>query len=406
MSTARFTRAAVADRLRRTVFAGPPTRGARPLIGAEVELLSLDAATRRPASVRHQLLPFLRAYAARAGWLEAASTKGVPRFLLPAGGAVTLEPGGQLEYATRPHSTPRALLDDLAATVPPLIATAAAVGVALVGEGMDPVNDIDDAPLQLVAERYARMDAYFATISRAGARMMRQTAAVQVNVDPVGPVDVVWQTLNAAAPYLTAIFANSPRRAGLDAEVASARALAWRELDPLRTGVMRSAGDAAEEYAGFALWAPAMFRRDADGQYLRFCDWARRNEADEAFLDTHLTTLFPEVRPKGYFEVRAIDALPPAWYAAPVLLLAGITQDSEALRAAAELLGKPDPALLETAALHGLDDPHLRTRAAQLFDIALNGCRRLGSDVCGEEWMENALGYRERALAARMQAVT
>jgi glutamate--cysteine ligase len=265
---------------------------------------------------------------------------------------------------------------------------------------MDPLNDVDDAPLQLQADRYARMDAYFATIGRAGARMMRQTAAIQVNVDP-GDVERTWRTLNAAAPYLTALFANSPRRAGLERRVASARALAWRELDPLRTGVMPCVGDAADEYAGFALWAPAMFRRDEAGQYLRFCDWAARGEVDDAFLDTHLTTLFPEVRPKGYFEVRAIDALPPERYAAPVLLLAGITQDPAALHAAAELLGAPRPALLDTAAREGLHDAHVRMVAAELFDIALDGCRRLGTDVCGDVWLEDAVRYRERAFAVR-----
>lgn len=394
-----FSRAAVAERLRRTAFAGPPARAGRPLIGAEVELLSLDAATRRVASVARALLPFLRAYGERSGWTELASAKGVPRFLLPAGGAVTLEPGGQVEYASRPHDTPRALLDDLAATVPPLIAAAAEHGIALEGIGLDPHNDIADAPLQLEAARYTQMDAYFATIGGAGARMMRQTAAIQVNVDPAGGIERTWRVLNAAAPYLTAIFANSPAAAAEGGTVASARALAWRTLDPLRTGVLQAAGDPADEYAGFALWAPAMFRCTADGQYLRFCDWVRRGEVDEAFLDAHLSTLFPEVRPKGYMEVRSIDALAPTWYAAPVLLLAGITQDRRALDAAAELLGPPDGALLLTAARDGLADARIRRTAAALFDVALDGCRRMGEAVCGKEWIDRAAAYRARAFA-------
>lgn len=395
MSAERFSRAAVAERLRRAVFGGPPTRGGRPLIGAEVELLSLDAESRRPASVGRRILPFLRAYGARAGWTEEASAKGAPRFLLAAGGAVTLEPGGQVEYATRPHPSPRALLDDLAATVPPLVAAAADAGIALTGIGIDPVNGIDVTPLQLRADRYVRMDTYFATIGPAGACMMRQTAAIQVNVDPID-VDTTWRVLNAAAPYVTALFANSPTRAGLDGTVASARALAWRELDPLRTGIMHATGDPADEYAGFALWAPAMFRRDADGRYLRFCDWVRLGQADDNFLDAHLTTLFPDVRPKGYFEVRAIDALPPSRYAAPILLLAGLTQDVTALHAAAELLGAPEPALLVTAAREGLANARLRAGAAALYDIALDGCARLGVELCGEEWLDDVRRERER----------
>src|SRR5690606_1648006 len=110
----------------------------------------------------------------------------------------------------------------------------------------------------------------------------------------------------------------------------------------------------------------------------------------------HLTTLFPDVRPKGYFEVRAIDALPPSRYAAPILLLAGLTQDVTALHAAAELLGAPEPALLVTAAREGLANARLRAGAAALYDIALDGCARLGVELCGEEWLDDVRRERER----------
>jgi glutamate--cysteine ligase len=399
-----FTRAAVAERLRRTAFAGVTRHAVRPRIGAEVELLSIDAATRRVASVADAVLPFLRTYGPLNGWTEMASAKGAPRFILPAGGVITLEPGGQVEYASRPHSTPRDLLDDLDAIVPPLIAAAADEGLALEAAGIDPHNALDHSPLQLTADRYTRMDAYFASIGTAGARMMRQTASVQVNVDPVGEVSATWRMLNAAAPFLTAIFANSSRYAGEHQGVASVRALTWRELDPLRTGILPCSGDPADEYAGFALWAPAMLRGDEDGGYLPFCEWVRRGRVDDDFFDTHLTTLFPEVRPKGYMEVRAIDALPPAEYAAPVLLLAGITRDHRARAAAVDVLGPPDPALLETAALHGVADARLRRTAADLFDIALEGCAHMGEEVCGAEWLASAAAYRQRLFATHSAA--
>lgn len=369
-------------------------------MGAEVELISLDASSRRVASVPGAILPFLRAHAAVAGWAERASAKGAPRFTLPGGGAVTLEPGGQLEYAAPPCATPRLLLQNLAAVVPELIEAGRRHGLSLVGFGIDPENSIDATPLQLDAERYRAMDAYFATIGAAGARMMRQTAAIQVNIGAPADGARTWRVLNAAAPYITALFANAARYAGTDTGVASMRALTWRSVDPQRTGILPCAGDPADEYAGFALWAPAMFHRTDEGGYLPFCEWVRRGAAGPAELTAHLTTLFPEVRPKGYFEVRSIDALPPDWYAAPILLVAGLVWDARAQAEAAELLGPPDPTLLEPAARAGLDDPRIGARAAQLYDIALAGCARLGTDLCGAEPLERAAAYPRRAAAA------
>jgi len=88
--------------------------------------------------------------------------------------------------------------------------------------------------------------------------------------------------------------------------------------------------------------------------------------------------LFPEVRPRGHFELRSCDALPPRWYAAPLALAVGITYDPGAMRAAAELLGPPDPGLLEQAGRVGLGDPLLGRVATELVDIALRGCADLG----------------------------
>jgi glutamate--cysteine ligase len=58
--------------------------------------------------------------------------------------------------------------------------------------------------------------------------------------------------------------------------------------------------------------------------------------------NAHLTTLFPEVRPRGYFEVRSCDALPPEWYAAPLAFIAGLAYGPDRGRTAWEIAGAPD----------------------------------------------------------------
>lgn len=409
-----------AGRVRRQLFPTVPTRPAR--IGAEVELLSLDVSTLRPVDVASRILPFLAGRASALGGVMREAGKGGTRVMLPGGGAIAIEPGGQIEYASPPFESPAALLHQLDVVLLPLVAAAADAGIRLVGAGIDPYNPLGEAPLQVTAPRYCRMDAYFASIGPAGARMMRQTAAVQVNVDAGADAYRVWRTLQAATPIITALFANSRWYASKDSGMASARAENWRAVDPMRSGLVADRSDPAAEYARFALGAPVM-RPHPGGGYRPFGDWLRSGDADEALWADHLSTMFPEVRPRGYFEVRCIDAQPPDRLAAPVCILAGMTLDPYALDAAADLLGVPDrsggpseaqhapaesaphPAadLLRTAGRAGLRDERIAARARDLIDIALGGCRRLGPVACDPDVLEEvALQMRLRLGAGTL----
>lgn len=348
-------------------------------IGAEAELLVHDAASGRPAPLEADgpaILPFLRSFSSERGWTMTVSGKG-PRFRAPEGGAISLEPGGQIEYATRPHDSVRALHIDLVATLRALHAHAADHGLILISVGIEPGHGIDAAPLLLDTPRYRRMDAYFASIGHAGARMMRQTAALQINVDSDDPIDA-WKTMNAAAPVLVAAFANSARYAGRATGFASYRAETWRHVDPLRTGVLPD-GEPPEVYAAFALRAPAMLLPHPL-RPLPFVEHLRLG-ARSAEWREHLTTLFPEVRPKGYLEVRSIDAQPIDGLAAPLLLVSILARDAEARRTARELIGPADPALLARAARHGTRDPDLARLVGELMSLVTLRAQRTGIGV-------------------------
>jgi glutamate--cysteine ligase len=380
MTGPRLDRRAAAALIERLAFPGEALPGPGRM-GIEAELLALDATTHRVASLERRTLPLVRHHARRCGWQIVDSAKGAPRFLVPGGGSLTFEPGGQIEYASPPFLSPSALLAHVRGVLRPLTDAAADAGIELLGAGIDPWNGPRDAPLQIEAERYRCMDAYFGAIGEAGRRMMRQTASIQVCLDPGADPSRTWSLLNALAPYLTALFANSRAYAGEDTGHASFRAKTWQLLDPARTGIAAGDGDPTTEYVRFALAAPAMFLRSPDGEYLSFGEWVDRGQATAEHLATHLSTLFPEVRPRGYLELRSIDALPIDQYAAPVLLLAGLTLDENAARAAAELLGRPDPSLLPRAALCGLSDAALAATAKELVALAIEGCHRLG-ELC------------------------
>jgi hypothetical protein len=77
-------------------------------------------------------------------------------------------------------------------------------------------------------------------------------------------------------------------------------------------------------------------------------------------------------------------------------LTAGILYDPGALRAADDLLGAPDPGLLERAARCGLHDPVIARTAGDLFQVALSGCRGLGPGYFHPSDLEQAAAFFER----------
>ena len=397
--TGPLDRDALAEDLRQRVFPSAAPSGTSAHIGAEVEIIPVDRATGRPLPLEGpgtSTLAILRRAGAAGHWHERRSAKAnVPEIELPDGGRITFEPGGQIEISSAPNASLSALVGRLRATVD-AIADAAPSGVELLSRGIDPRTRVEDVAPQLDAYRYRRMLEHFDRIGPSGARMMRQTASFQVCVDGGDAPERTWTVLNALAPFVVALFANSPRYAGRDTGYKSYRRHVWATLDPLRTGLLGIGSDPVEEYLDFALGAPAFLLPDVDGAAAAFSYWLARGGVTSADWCTHLSTLFPEVRPRGYFELRSADIVAPEWYAVPLVFVAGLVSHRPSLDAAADLLGAPDAALLARSGREGLSDPVLREKAPLLCDLALDGCSALGTRFVNAEDLGAAADYFER----------
>ncbi len=327
--------ALTARRMRRDIealFEPPRPTAGRDLIGAEIELIPvaeapLSGAVRLFESVggTPALLDLLREWGRSSGQIseERRGPRDV-RFRTSSGGWITFEPGGQLEFSSAPRETPAAAYADIAATLDPLREATRRRGVRLVSRGMNPRHDLEDVPLQLDSPRYRSMDAYLRRYGPSGARMMRLTAAMQVNLDLGTPGQMWrrWRAANLLSPVVRASFANSRLRSAHGAEAVSGRSVIWGQTDSTRTGAIVSSGSAASadppgDYLDFAIAANVMLRQGEKGSTIAasvgrtFGEWwrgtgdARPGPVD---WDLHLSTLFPDVRPRGWFELRAIDA--------------------------------------------------------------------------------------------------
>lgn len=390
----RLDREALYNDLRDRVFPSA-TSGNEPLrIGAEVEIIPVDASSGRPIPLEGtaaSTLEMLRRAGDPLGWRERRSDKAnVPEIDLPDGGRITFEPGGQIEISAAPNASVTGLIAGLREIVSAIEATAPR-NVRLLSVGVDPNTRVEDVTPQLDAERYRRMLQYFDRIGPSGAKMMRQTASIQICVDGGGTPALTWRVLNALAPYMVSIFANSPRYAGVDTGYKSYRRHIWATLDPRRTGVLGFGADPIEEYLEFALGAPAFLLPDVNGASATFGHWLT-HDVSERDWSTHLTTLFPEVRPRGYFELRSADVVAPEWYAAPIVFVAGLVYHRPTLEAASELMA-PDRGLLARSARCGLTDPTLGAASIALCDLALAGAAALGETFVSASDLETTAEF-------------
>ena len=389
------------DDIRQRLFA--PTRSPTPrAIGLELELIPVHKSTRARALATNDestsTADVLSRLGQREGWHEQSVGGDPPWWKLGDGGSISFEPGGQIEISTAPKPTASAVIDSTQSLVAMLRDAMSNVGIELTARGVDPYNDIEAVPLQLHRDRYTGMTRYFDSIGPSGVQMMRQTAALQINLERGEHPGSRWRLLNGLAPIVVALFANSREYARKPTAWASYRAQLWRTLDPSRTGLPYDEAAHVERYLDFALDALAM-RGGGDGlAYRTFRDWMREPAINREDWLFHLSTLFPEVRPKEFFELRSADTIEPEALAAPVVFVTGLVYDDEGARRAAELIGAPSEKLLERAGRLGLADPEIRRIASRLVVLALDGARRLGGDYLRRSHLEAAYQYFARAL--------
>ena len=382
---------------------GPPRR-----TGVELEWLVRDH--------RDPLAPVpierLRAALARLGTSD----------VLPNGGRVTLEPGGQVELSSRPADSPAECLREAAADLAELRRALSAAGLLLEGCGLEPYRDparVLDLP------RYRAMEAYFDGGGGWGRLMMRATASVQVNIDagddspPWTPASANgdgvsgyrfrWALVHRLGPVLVAAFANSPLWLGRPTGWRSGRQAVWAHMDPGRTrppddpadgpadgSAAGPDGDPRAAWARYALDARLLCLRRPEPvpwtappetplrAWLRDPAPERPPTLEDA--EYHLTTLFPPVRPRGWLELRMIDAQREDAWTVPLLLVTALLDDPVAARAAyratepltggAEL--PPWSAWLH-AARHGPADPVLGAAARACFGAAAEALARNGT---------------------------
>jgi glutamate--cysteine ligase len=357
---------------------GPPQ-----LVGVELEWTVHDADDPRAPLELSRLRAALGAHAPTTVHPDS------PNLPLPRGSLVTVEPGGQVEISAPPNSSLADLITAVTADAATVADLLAAQGLVLGGTGLDQgrtVQRLLDTP------RYSAMAGAFASHGPDGLAWMCTSAGLQVCVDAGEPDRVAtrWAALHALGPVMSALFANSGQQRGDCATWASGRMRTMFRADPVRTRPSPVTADPAGWWARRALDTPVICVRRDDGCWdppreMTFADWidgAIGDPPTQDDLDYHLSTLFPPVRPRGYLEVRYLDAQDGDNWVAPAVLLAALMADESTVD---DVLAATEPAAGRWlhSARYGLAEPRIAAAATSVVGLAEKAVRT-GVDIAPE----------------------
>lgn len=299
---------------------------------------------------------------------------------LPGGGRITIEPGGQVELSSFPAARVSQVIDQVNSD-------AEQIQIRLLRLGLDfEVRAIERCrpPLRILQKsRYRSMESFFDARNPVGRWMMCNTASLQVNVsnDIADPLHR-WYVLNRIAPALVAMFANSRGTDATGQTWASLRQGIWMSMDPARTAPVSIDLPPAQAWLDYALAADVMHVLDPEDPArgiglapgLSFGTWMRAgSEYGYPTIDDlhyHFSTLFPPVRPRGWLELRVLDALPSWMRTAAALTVATIVRDKVSPQVCEQI---PDLSGFHViAARDGLDDPVIAASVEKLTQIVLD----------------------------------
>lgn len=245
------------------------------------------------------------------GWALIDSIEEGPIALEKNGSTITVEPGGQLELSLRPFCGIHEMAREHTLRMKD-IQQALAEDVGLVGLGYHYRSHAEDMTF-LPKARYQIMHEHY---GRAGRAMMKGTCSTQVSIDYKDIDDFnkklrvgnylcgAWGRLFESAPYMDGVEQEGIRRA------------IWQGIDTV------SSHDVVdfESYVDYLLDSKPLALMSegvlvpTGNQTLRACLETYPMSHEEVLYT--LSTVFPDIRFKGYLEIRVADAVPQAYFLA------------------------------------------------------------------------------------------
>ena len=232
---------------------------------------------------------------------------------------VTLEPGSQLELSIKPEKTVFGLKNKIEQINETLLPICKHLNISLLNYGVAPYSTHKSINI-IPKNRYKITARYLWGIL--SDVMMRETAGIQCCIDFSSEEDAMrkFKLANKLSPFMTAMFANSPIRGGVDTGYKSFRALSWLNTDNDRCGFAGKISEefSFEDYMDWVLKTPMIyinrdklnFEINGDITFEEFMDkgWSGENPTIEDY-ELQANLCFPEVRLRNFVEIRNHDCV-------------------------------------------------------------------------------------------------
>ena len=289
-------------------------------IGLEYERLPIFSVTSKAADYGSEfgVCNFLRSFAKEENWDYITDDYNIIG-LKQVHDTITLEPGCQVELSIKPENTIHELKSkvlDLDKKMKPVLDNS---GISLLNYGVSPLSTHKSINL-IPKRRYKLMAKYLWGIL--SDVMMRETAGIQCCVDFESEEDAMqkFKIANKLTPFMTAMFANSPIRGGVETGYKSFRALSWLNTDNERCGFVGQIDErfSFDEYVNYVLETPMIFINRGENVVpingkITFDEFMKNGyegfEADIEDFNLHANLYFPEVRMRNFLEIRNHDCV-------------------------------------------------------------------------------------------------
>ncbi|MDD3435731.1 MAG: glutamate-cysteine ligase family protein [Candidatus Gastranaerophilales bacterium] len=291
-------------------------------VGIEFERLPISSINYKMVdySKENGIYDLLRAFAKLDGWEYITDDYNIIG-LKKGDDRITLEPGCQLELSLAPDKSISCIknkIDNFNKKITPILRK---YEINLLEYGISPVSTYKNINL-IPKKRYRIMADYLWGIL--SDVMMRETAGIQACYDFVSEEDAIrkFRITNIISPFISAIFANSPIRGGVDTGYKTFRGLSWLNTDNERCSFMsrklfdKKSGYGFEDYVEEVMKTPIIFiMRDEKPieilgklNFKEFMDYGFEGyRATTEDFKLHANLYFPDVRLRNFIEIRNHD---------------------------------------------------------------------------------------------------
>ncbi len=255
----------------------------------------------------------------------------------------SLEPGGQLEWASPPMKSLRDINAIYVQNKARVIEIAKRENLKYIDFSLDPLYQPSEIDL-INHKKYRLMDKMFMGTGELGQWMMRNTSSIQVNIDfsSKEEAEKMAYIADCLTPIASILFANSPFWKGKSGGKENLRYKIWNSTDDSRCGNLMDHGMLAPQgliskYAQYIQSVPAIFIEDEKGNirsYKRTLGaWLKELFNKDKLTDRHiqltLHQIFTHVRFKNVLEIRGSDRPPSGFELAPAAFWIGLLLEND-----------------------------------------------------------------------------